>query len=116
MKLNAKGKAAADKWYGYWDEERAEVEKDSIANYGDIYHGETGWSIIEYRVEDINDEAELMCMVYEDDVFYDLLDLFESDLDDEWMYGMTLRDFLKLLAADYLVMEDQEDIDAVNSL
>lgn len=116
MKLNEKGKAAFDKWSKLWDFEVAEQEMIAVAR-NDYSAVEYGWSCTDYLKKNITDEAEQMCMVHEDDVFYFIRDNIPYiDLDEEWNFGVTKRDFLILLATEYLVMEDSDDYKAVDSI
>ena len=116
MKLNAKGQAASDKWSKLWDYEVAEQEMIAVAR-NDYSKVEYGWSCIEYLEKDINDEAGLLCMVYGDDVFYDLYNWNALvGFDEEWYFGVTKRDLLRLLVTEYLEMEDDFDIESVTAL
>ena len=115
MKLNKKGQEAYDKWSGLWDNAIAEQEKE-VKESGSGYV-EYGWSCTDYLVHNITDYAEQMCMANADDVFYFIRDEIPYiELDDEWSFGVTKRDFLRLLASEYLDMEDDEDREAVESL
>ena len=115
MKLNKKGQEAYNKWSRLWDDEISNQE-EGIRN-GGFSSVEYGWSCTDYLVHNIIDYAEQMIMAYSNDAFYFIRDEIPYvELDDEWSFGMTKRDFLKLLASEYLDMEDDEDINAVRML
>jgi len=115
MKLNAKGMEAYKKWSKLWDDAIAEQEKEVKENRSGYV--EYGWSCTDHLVHNITDYAEQMCMAHYDDAFYVIRDEIPYiELDDEWSFGVTKRDFLKLLASEYLDMEDDEDCEAVYML
>ena len=105
MKLNSFGKAIYHEWNKRWDDiVEEELKKENV--------GETGWSAVDEKyVHNINDEVCLMIMVYGADVIYALQDDIHPfiKMDEEWRYGVTKREFLKLCLP-YLDMENEKDI------
>lgn len=119
MKLNAKGQAAYEKWSSLWDYEIAEQEMLAVArnDYSDV---EYGWSCVEHLVKNIEEYAELECMVGELEMYnafyHVLVECDYADLDEVWAFGVTKRDYLWMLATQYYDMEDDEDMIAVIDL
>ena len=111
MKLNEKGKALADKWYGIYRDEIHKIREET----NDPGYDE-GWCVIDDydHIRSVEDECGVLLQGYDDNAFYMVLET-GIKLDEKWNKFCTTRELLLELAK-YMDMEDDEDMMAVINL